>query len=105
MKKAVLIGTGYWGNIIYSKLVSNFNLVTTLNSKDYNPELLSGNDWAFIATPSKTHYSIAEDCLNAGCNIFIEKPFCDSHGQALSLLSLSKILHLYGGVPFSASHQ
>ncbi len=43
----------------------------------------------FIATPIDTHASLAEQCLEAGKNCFVEKPLCLEADQALALHSLA----------------
>ena len=43
-----------------------------------------------IATPVSTHYSLAKECLEAGKNIFVEKPLADSSIKCQSLINIAK---------------
>ena len=83
-----LIGNGYWGKIIQSKLDKLSNLIFIQSSTNYDPSVFSKVDWIFIATPTKTHFSIVKDCLAQGKNVFVEKPFCSNLNEALELVSL-----------------
>jgi predicted dehydrogenase len=91
MIRTGIIGNGYWGKIISSKLNIISKLQFTQNSTNYNPDEFSKADWIFIATPVKTHYSIAKDILLKGINVFIEKPFCLNLEQANELFQIAKI--------------
>jgi len=46
-------------------------------------------DVVHIATPPHTHFSIAEMCLEAGCHVYVEKPFALCADDADRLLSLA----------------
>ena len=107
-KKVGLIGAGYWGKKIFSTLKKmNCNVVVVdkvingLINADFVDleQLLSDKDvdTVFIATPENTHYSIAIRCLEAGKNIFIEKPLCLKKRQAqiLCYYAMKKRLILY----------
>ena len=54
-----LIGYGYWGKILESKLKSICNIVFTCTSKDEYISKLDSIDWVFVATPNNTHYEIS----------------------------------------------
>ena len=90
MIKTGLIGYGYWGKIIESKLDSLSDKIFIQTSKNYDPSKFSEVDWIFIATPFKTHYDIAKDCIQKQKNVFIEKPFCATVSQGEELISLAK---------------
>jgi hypothetical protein len=90
MIKTGLIGNGYWGKIVQSKLRILSSLLFVQSSKSYDPSVFNKVDWIFVVTPEKTHFKIAKDCLKKKSNVFIEKPFCSSLEQALELISLSK---------------
>ena len=71
--KIGLIGYGYWGKILHSKL-ENFGSVEFIaTSKDKYIDKLNNVDWVVVATPSQTHYDIVKKCLNNGSNVFCEK--------------------------------
>ncbi len=73
------------------KLYTNYNLMI----ENENPKLVA------IATESGKHATIAIDCINAGCNVIIEKPI------ALSLEDADKIIETADkmGVKVCANHQ
>lgn len=106
--KIGVIGAGSWGK----NLVKNFsqmgvlvgvadavsanreNAVSTqpdLEVFENHTELLTqGYDAVAIATPAHTHYAIAKDAINAGCDVFIEKPMTLDPAEAEALVKLGK---------------
>lgn len=42
-----------------------------------------------IATPTQTHFEIAQECLHAGKHLLIEKPFTGNSANARTLISLA----------------
>lgn len=74
-----LVGYGYWGKIIDSKLSQN---------------LLEGSfdsaEWIFIATPPPTHYELAKKYLTQSKNVFCEKPLTLDFTQAEELIGIAK---------------
>jgi len=90
MIKTGLVGYGYWGKIIKSKLELIANNTFIQNSTNYNPELFGEIKWLFIATPPNTHYQIAKDAIKKGINVFLEKPFCSNSKEARQLIALAK---------------
>jgi hypothetical protein len=77
--KTGLIGYGYWGKIIDSKLNNN-----TINSIPDDAE------WVFIATPPPTHYHIVKEYLQKEKNVFCEKPLTLDYNSSLELINLAK---------------
>lgn len=77
--KTGLIGHGYWGKIIDSKLTNN---------KIDLP--LDDAEWIFVATPPKTHYSIVKEYLQKNKNVFCEKPLTLDYNSSLELINLAK---------------
>ena len=53
-----LIGKGYWGKILLSKLEKISDVKFVYGSKDDYITKLNSVDWIFIATPNDTHYNI-----------------------------------------------
>jgi len=51
-------------------------------------------DIVHITSPPQTHYSIARRCLEAGCHLYVEKPFTVNHGEAEELIRLAERLNL-----------
>jgi predicted dehydrogenase len=73
-----LIGYGYWGKIVHSKL----------NNCIINPPY-DDVDWIFVTTPTNSHFNIVKEYLNKGKNIFCEKPLTLSVEQTQELIDLS----------------
>jgi predicted dehydrogenase len=46
-------------------------------------------DVVHVTTPPQSHFSIAALCLEAGCHVYIEKPFTVDTGEAVRLLALA----------------
>src|SRR5260370_2316314 len=46
-----------------------------------------------IATPNKTHYPFARQCLEAGRDVIVDKPFTTTLEEALSLVEIAKKLN------------
>lgn len=88
--KTVLIGNGYWGNIIAPKLSAATQLKKIITSKDI-AEFSFGIDidWVFICTPTNTHYQLVKSCIESGLNVFCEKPFGGDFEKAKELYNLS----------------
>jgi hypothetical protein len=84
--KTGLIGYGYWGKIINSKLKNN-----TINLPFDDVE------WVFVATPPKTHYDIVKEYILKKKNIFCEKPLTLDYKSSKELIDLAneKKVHLY----------
>jgi len=54
-------------------------------------ELLSASrpDVVHITTPPESHFSIAKSCLEAGCHVYVEKPFTVNVREARDLIELA----------------
>ncbi len=110
--KVAVVGTGALGSIhtkIYSTL-KNVELVGICDTSakrlsDINKELgvatfqdyskLIGRiDAASIAVPTKSHYPISKDLLNAGIHLLIEKPITQTVQEADELLNIAKSKNL-----------
>jgi len=110
--KVAVIGTGALGSIhakIYSSL-KNVELVGVCDtstkklaeiSKELNVEgfrdyskLIGRIDAASIAVPTKAHYAISKDLLNAGIHLLIEKPITQTVREADGLLAIAKSKNL-----------
>jgi predicted dehydrogenase len=46
-------------------------------------------DVVHVATPPLTHFEIARCCLEAGCHVFVEKPFTIDEAEARGLIELA----------------
>lgn len=61
--------------------------------KDYK-EILSLVEALSIASPTETHFEIAEQCLKAGKNILVEKPLAKTSQEAQQLIELARSKNL-----------
>ena len=43
-----------------------------------------------ITTPPQSHFSLARECLEAGCHVYLEKPFTVTYEEAQTLISLAE---------------
>ena len=91
--KTILIGNGYWGSIVRSKLEKYTEILYIANSQDNIERILDKYNYAdyiFICTPTPTHYDIAKKCIIRGKNIFCEKPFTGDINRARTLYMMSE---------------
>ena len=74
------------------------------DTKNYRTleELLSDEEVELVVvnTPSVTHYAYAKQCLEAGKNVIVEKPFTATSAEAEELIGLAK----KNGVQLSVYH-
>lgn len=65
-------------------------------------ELLSKSrpDVVHITTPPASHFDVATTCLQAGCNVYVEKPFTLDEDEARALLALARAR----GLKITAGH-
>jgi predicted dehydrogenase len=108
--KIGVIGCGHWGpnhirtfsSIAGSKVVSAADLDSNrLNNvgklfpdlklvRDYQEILAdSAVDALVIATPTRTHYKIAREALEAGKQVLVEKPLCLTAAEGVELVRLA----------------
>ena len=108
-----VVGTGYWGK----NLLRNFNDLGVLygfcdkeearriehsewypSAKPYDcyASLLADEnvDAVAIATPAATHGELVRQALNAGRNVFVEKPLCLDVAEAENLRELANSLNV-----------
>jgi predicted dehydrogenase len=111
MKRIALIGYGYWGpnylrvcqelpesEIAYICDISEENRNKAIRAigrekviDDYAKIIADESvDAAIVSTPLHTHYKIARSCLEHGKHVLVEKPFTETHAEALDLLALGK---------------
>ena len=46
-------------------------------------------DVVHITTPPQSHYELATQCLQAGCNVYVEKPFTLDTAEAVELIKIA----------------
>lgn len=93
--KSVVIGLGYFGKIIKSKLEKNFNAeiitIDPYNTKaDYKSldEINFTDGKWFVTSPASTHHSILVELFNKGVkDIWVEKPICPTLHETLDIFA------------------
>lgn len=106
--KIGVVGAGNWGKNLVKNLSDmgvlggvadavpqnrNNALETQPNLATYesHTEMLADSfDAVAIATPAHTHYAIAKEAMEAGCDVFIEKPMTLDPSEAEDLVKLGK---------------
>lgn len=106
--KTALLAYGMSGKVFHAPFISknnNFDLYAVLErtknnaQKDY-PNIISYKtieslladaniELVIINTPNNTHFGFAQQALNAGKHVLIEKPFCETCTQAQQLFELA----------------
>lgn len=103
-----VVGCGYWGK----NLVRNFNELDELQMicdatpagrtlaeeiaptaeivSDFQHVLLSDVRGVAIATPAETHYSLVAQAIQAGKDVFVEKPLALTYEEGAHLVDLAK---------------
>lgn len=113
-KSVVLLGSGYWGKNILRSLYSieglkitvcdinqealnkfqteypGIEVTTSFDSVLANPEISA----VMIALPAEMHYSFAKQALEAGKDVYVEKPITLNVGEAQELVDLAKAKNL-----------
>jgi len=92
--KVGLIGLGYWGKILSSKLELFCDIKFTCRSNDTYLDKLDDVDWVIVSTPDNTHYEIVKKCLWFGKNVFCEKPLTLTYEQSEKLYRLAKMINV-----------
>jgi predicted dehydrogenase len=57
-------------------------------------------DVVHITTPPQSHFKLANECLSAGCHVYVEKPFSIDLEEAKAMVSLAEDL----GLKITAGH-
>lgn len=103
--KIGILGVGHLGKIHLNCLIdTDFEVIgfydpDTTNSKEVEKKfsvksfpdvdsLLEVTDAIIIASPTVTHFSLAQQCINAGKHLFIEKPVTEDVEEAIQLKTL-----------------
>jgi len=108
MMKIGVIGAGNWGKNLVRNLADMGVLAGVADAVPQNrknaqeiqhgvpvyeghTELLADKfDAVAIATPAHTHFAIAKDAMEAGCDVFIEKPMTLDPAEAEALVKLGQ---------------
>jgi hypothetical protein len=89
--KCVIVGLGYFGKIIKSKLEGH-EVVTVDLYSDADFKIIKDVDFTdgkwFVTTPASTHYAILLELFEKGVkDIWVEKPICDKLEDTLDVFS------------------
>ena len=106
--KVGVIGTGNWGKNLV-KTFSNLGILTGIAdgleanrtaALEVNPAIEVFNehtsllkksyDAVAIATPAQTHFLIAKEAIEAGCDVFVEKPMTLDPKESKALVALAR---------------
>jgi len=111
MIKLGICGFGYWGSTLYRTIAANrsFRVVAVADAKSSRREAAQLHDPAIvlyddaqllidtadlnavvIATPVKSHYSLAARALTRGLHTLVEKPMCATVEECSELLCLAE---------------
>ena len=107
--KIAVVGCGYWGK----NLVRNFKELDALSMvcdatprgiklagelapgiklvKDFDEVLNSDVQGVVIATPAETHFSLTNQALEAGKDVFVEKPLAINYEEGAYLVELAQV--------------
>ncbi len=106
--RAGVIGVGYLGRFHAQKyaLLEETELVGVVDSDPQRAEVVAAEcgtsaftdyssllekvDLISIAVPTQDHYSVARECLAAGCHVLIEKPITQTVQEAEELIEIAK---------------
>ncbi|HEY9724312.1 MAG TPA: Gfo/Idh/MocA family oxidoreductase, partial [Oscillatoriaceae cyanobacterium] len=106
--RVAVIGAGRWGRNLVANLAALEALAIVADPDQRLRESLAGQypgvpmvsdhrlalagDWpaVAIATPAPTHYAIAREALEAGKDVFVEKPLTLSSHEAEALVALAR---------------
>jgi hypothetical protein len=89
--RTLLIGNGYWGKIVKSKLEVLTDLVFVADSK-IDIDFIIDNyeiDYIFICSSTKSHYEVVKKCIDKNKNVFCEKPFTGNIDKSIELYKIS----------------
>ena len=93
MMKYTVIGLGYFGKIIVSKLKDG--IVNTVDTMNKNATYTTISDvpyndgYWFVVTPASTHYKVIKELVDKGVqNIWVEKPLCSLIKDTREILKL-----------------
>ena len=125
--RTAVVGLGYFGSFHarHYALNSDADLVAVVDAdgararaaaSEHGGEALSDHrdlfgkvDAVSIAAPTSLHYDIARECIEAGLDVFIEKPIAETVAQANELIAAAKargaVLQVGHIERFSAAYQ
>src|SRR3989338_5360362 len=92
MVTLALVGAGSWGKnyLRAAKQIEGVEIKYIATSRTDISEVPAELDGVIIASPAKTHYSLAKHFLELNQNMLIEKPFALSTMEANDLREIGK---------------
>jgi scyllo-inositol 2-dehydrogenase (NADP+) len=72
-----------------AKVHKDYRQITVL-AKPEDAFAIPEVDVIVIATPNATHFDLAQEALNAGKHVVVDKPFTNTTGEAIELIKLSR---------------
>lgn len=104
--KVAMIGLGNWGQVLLNELRNQVEVKYECDSKTDLASIFADREIeaVFIATPTSTHFEIAEQALNANKHVFVEKPGTDSSEKLEKLVKLSEDKELVLAVGYEFPH-
>lgn len=104
--KVALMGIGRWGKVLLAELSKLAEVKYRCDSKtDLAPVFADTEvEAVFIATPTATHFEIAQKALEADKHVFLEKPGTDSSEKLGKLVKLAEAKSLRFAVGYEFPH-
>ena len=105
--RIAVIGAGYFGSLHASKFaaIKGAELAAVVDPQMERAEALAAAtgaipltdhrklrglaDAAIVAVPTVAHFAVAKDCLEAGLDVLVEKPMCETVKEADALIRLA----------------
>lgn len=106
MKEVALIGKGYWGVKMFESICRNPNFKIKYHlGNESRVEMLKDKDVeaVFIATPIKTHFEIAKECMLAGKHVYSAKPLATEYWEILQLIDIAETKGLHISVDYTTT--
>lgn len=104
--KVALIGLGRWGQFLLKELKQQAEVKyecdskTDLNQIFNDPEV----EAVFIATPTETHFELAQKVLESGKHLFLEKPGTEKSRDLEKLTTFAREKNLKFAVGYEFTH-
>ena len=104
--KVALIGIGRWGKILLGELGKLAEVKYECDSKTDLNQIWSDSEIeaVFIATPTQTHFEIAQKALETGKHVFLEKPGTTNSADLEKLVRLAEAQKLKFAVGYEFPH-
>ncbi|MBX4206183.1 Gfo/Idh/MocA family oxidoreductase [Candidatus Parcubacteria bacterium] len=104
--KVALIGIGRWGTVLKGELTKVAEVKYACDSSFDLDQVWSDPEVeaVFIATPTETHFEIAQKALESGKHVFLEKPGTSSSADLEKLVNLAQEKGLKLAVGYEFPH-